>query len=146
VCLSGSASAKRSLRLSCVNPHRGLVDFLIRESVIPWLESRRASWYPVTMQRQAAIDAIRAHEAELRALGVAGCALFGSVARGEAGPDSDIDVAVRLDEARRVTLFGLAEVSHRLEAMLGTKVDLVSEAGLRPRFRAQIEADRVHVF
>ena len=98
------------------------------------------------MLKDAAIDVIRAHEGELRALGVAGCTLFGSVARGEAGPDSDVDVSVRLDEARRVTLFDLAEVNHRLEAMLGAKVDLVSEGGLRPRFRARIEADRVHVF
>lgn len=98
------------------------------------------------MRREAAIETIRAHEGELRALGVAGCTLFGSVARGDARPGSDIDVAVRLDAARRVTLFDLAEVNHRLEAMLGTRVDLVSEGGLKPHFKARIAADRVHVF
>jgi predicted nucleotidyltransferase len=98
------------------------------------------------MLRQTAIDLIRAHEGELRALGVAGCDLFGSVARGEAQKDSDVDVAVRLDAAKRVTLFDLAEVSHRLEQLLGTKVDLVSEGGLKPRFKARIDADRLHVF
>lgn len=98
------------------------------------------------MLREVAIDLIRAHEGELRALGVAGCALFGSVGRGDAGPDSDVDIAVRLDATRRLTLFDLAEVNHRLEAMLGAKVDLVSEGGLRPRFRERIAADRVNVF
>ncbi len=98
------------------------------------------------MDRNTAIARLKAHEAELRAMGVSGLSLFGSVARGEARPDSDIDVAVRLDAARRVTLFDLAEVNHRLEAMLGTKVDLVSEGGLKPRFKARIAADRVHVF
>ncbi len=98
------------------------------------------------MQRQEAIDRIRAHEGELRALGIAGCALFGSVARDAAGPDSDVDVVVRLDPARRVTLFDLAEASQRLEALLGHKVDLVSEGGLRPRFRERIATDRTHVF
>lgn len=98
------------------------------------------------MHRQTAIDLIRAHEGELRSLGVAGCDLFGSVARGEARRGSDVDVAVRLDAARRVTLFDLAEVSHRLEQMLGAKVDLVSEGGLKPRFKARIDADRLHVF
>ena len=98
------------------------------------------------MDRNTAIARLKAHEAELRAMGVSGLSLFGSVARGEARPDSDVDVAVRLDAARRVTLFGLAEVNHRLEAMLGTRVDLVSEGGLKPRFKARIAADRVHVF
>ena len=98
------------------------------------------------MDCKLAIGQLRLHERDLRALGVTACSLFGSVARGEAGPGSDVDVAVRLDEARRLTLFDLAEVSHRLEAMLGTKVDVVSEAGMRPRFRARVEADRVRVF
>ena len=98
------------------------------------------------MDCKLAIDRLRLHEQDLRALGVTACSLFGSVARGEAGPGSDVDVAVRLDEARRLTLFDLAEVNHRLEVMLGTKVDVVSEAGLRPRFRARVEADRVRVF
>ena len=57
-----------------------------------------------------------------------------------------MDLAVKLDEARRISLFDLAEVNHRLEQMLGTRVDLVSEGGLRSRFKARIEADRVHVF
>jgi predicted nucleotidyltransferase len=51
-----------------------------------------------------------------------------------------------LDSSRRISLFDLAEVSHRLEAMLGTMVDLVSEGDLRPRFKARIDADRVYVF
>lgn len=95
---------------------------------------------------QETIELIRAHEGELRALGVAGCDLFGSVARDDELADSDVDVAVTLDSSRRISLFDLAEVSHQLEAMLGTKVDLVSEGGLRPRFKARIDADRVHVF
>ncbi len=98
------------------------------------------------MDRQAAIDRLRSHEGDLRALGVVACSLFGSVARDEAGPGSDVDVAVQLDETRRLSLFDLAEVNHRLEAMLGTKVDVVSEAGLRPRFRARVEQDRVRFF
>lgn len=110
------------------------------------MDFRQTLCYLTDMHRETAIDLIRSHEGELRALGVASCALFGSVARGDAGTGSDVDIAVRLDEARRLTLFDLAEVNHRLEVMLGTKVDLVSEGSLRPRFRARIEADRVHVF
>lgn len=45
---------------------------------------------------RSAIDKLRAHEDELRALGVRGVSVFGSIARGDAGTASDIDIAVRL--------------------------------------------------
>ena len=49
------------------------------------------------MDREQVIARLRAHERELRAAGVVQLSLFGSVARGEARPDSDVDVAVKLD-------------------------------------------------
>ncbi len=48
------------------------------------------------MDRQTLIQTLRAHEAELRRAGVQSLSLFGSAARGDAGPDSDVDVGVRL--------------------------------------------------
>ena len=98
------------------------------------------------MDRQTAIDRLIAHEAELRAMGVTSLSLFGSVARGEAGADSDVDLVARLDDERVRTLFDMAGVNYRLAEMLGTKVDLVSEGGMKPRFRERVERDRVHVF
>jgi len=62
--------------------------------------------------------------------------IFGSAARGEARPDSDIDFLVTLEIGR--SLLDLARLLHELEALLGCNVDVVTEAGLRPRIRPQV--------
>jgi predicted nucleotidyltransferase len=62
--------------------------------------------------------------------------VFGSVARGEARPDSDIDFLVNLESGR--SLLDLARLLRQLEAMLNCPVDVVTEAGLRPRLRPQV--------
>lgn len=67
--------------------------------------------------------------------------LFGSTARGEDRPDSDIDLLVHLD--RRVGLIGLARLQHALEEILGAPVDLVPDDGLKPDVRAAVERDAV---
>lgn len=65
--------------------------------------------------------------------------IFGSVARGEARPDSDIDFLVNLDENR--SLLDLARLLRELQTLLNCKVDVMTEAGLRPRIRAQVLKD-----
>ena len=62
--------------------------------------------------------------------------VFGSVARGEAGPDSDIDLLVKLESGR--SLLELARLLRELQDLLGYKIDIVTEAGLRPRIRPQV--------
>jgi predicted nucleotidyltransferase len=89
---------------------------------------------------------LRAHEAELRAGGVRRLSLFGSVARGDAEADSDVDLAVELDSAARVSLLGLAGIQERIEELLGCKVDVVAEPVRNPRLRANIERDRKLAF
>ncbi len=65
--------------------------------------------------------------------------VFGSTARGEARPDSDIDILVKLEPDR--SLLDLARLLRELEALLGCQVDIVTEAGLRPRIRPQVLAE-----
>lgn len=60
--------------------------------------------------------------------------LFGSAARGEDGPDSDIDLLVDFDQGS--SLFDLIRMSRELEALLGRAVDVVSAGGLKSRDRA----------
>jgi predicted nucleotidyltransferase len=62
--------------------------------------------------------------------------VFGSVARGDARPDSDIDFLVRLESGR--SLLDLARLLRELQVLLGCKVDIVTEAGLRQRIRLQV--------
>jgi predicted nucleotidyltransferase len=71
--------------------------------------------------------------------GASNVRLFGSAARGEERPDSDIDLLITLDDARGFNDYlALAE---ELEQLLGRRVDLVTERGLSPHFRRYIEAE-----
>jgi predicted nucleotidyltransferase len=62
-------------------------------------------------------------------------ALFGSVLRGDFGPDSDVDVLVTFQPDAEISLFDLGAMQQELEAMFGRRVDLVEEAGVRNPFR-----------
>jgi predicted nucleotidyltransferase len=92
------------------------------------------------------IKTLRAHESELRRRGVEGLSLFGSVARGEAGSASDVDLAVRFTPAARVDLFEFAALSERMREVLGIQVDLISEPARAVRMQREIDRDRVNVF
>ena len=62
--------------------------------------------------------------------------VFGSVARSEAGRDSDVDLLVEMEAGR--SLFDLIELELELRALLGRPVDVVTEAGLSPYLRESI--------
>lgn len=72
--------------------------------------------------------------------------LFGSFARGEQAPDSDIDL--RLVCGSTVTFGTLYELSHELEKELGRKIDIVTNPPehMRPAFRKNIEQDEVRLY
>jgi predicted nucleotidyltransferase len=98
------------------------------------------------MKRDEIIGKLKACEADLRAQGVAHAALFGSVARGEDRPDSDIDIMVELDPAARVTLFDYVGIKEYIEAMFSGPVDVVNRDGLKPRLRPKATADAIYAF
>ena len=97
------------------------------------------------MEREAAIARLKRNKASLRALGLARLALFGSTARGEASPESDVDLAVTLDRSAGIDLFRFAAISEQLARMLGVKVDLVVKPARNPRLQARIDRDRLRV-
>ena len=71
--------------------------------------------------------------------GASNVRVFGSVARGTAGPESDLDLLVDLESGR--TLFDLVAIQQDLEEFLGRRVDVVTEAGLSPYLRDAILRD-----
>ena len=83
-------------------------------------------------QREAISDIAERH-------GAVRLRLFGSVARGEERPDSDIDFLVAMEDDRGFDDY--LALTEELEHLLGRKVDLVSERGLSPYFRPYIEAE-----
>lgn len=99
--------------------------------------------FPV-LNRDAALTVLAGLKPELVVkYGVTRLALFGSTVRGEAGPDSDVDVIVDFDgPATSERYFG---VQFRLEDELGRPVDLVSNKALRPELRPYIEREAINV-
>ncbi|CAG0944015.1 MAG: hypothetical protein EFKGCFLK_01843 [Rhodocyclaceae bacterium] len=96
------------------------------------------------MERKRALELLARHKPELaRRFGVTDIALFGSTARGEARPDSDVDVLVSFDgPATSKRYFG---VQFYLEDLLGCAVDLVTDKALRPELRPYVEREAQHV-
>ena len=96
------------------------------------------------MERKRALELLARHKPELaRRFGVTDIALFGSTARGEARPDSDVDVLVSFDgPATSKRYFG---VQFYLEDLLGRPSDVVSETALRERLRPYVERDAIAV-
>jgi uncharacterized protein len=98
------------------------------------------------MQREDAMRLLKEAEPELRARGVRSLALFGSTARGEAGPDSDVDVLVELDSSKQTTLVDLSGMRLLIEDRLGCRTDLAVRNSLRPRYRANVEGEAIPIF
>ena len=96
------------------------------------------------MKRQKVLAILREHRGELRRrFSVRTLRLFGSVARDEAGIDSDIDLLVDFDETPG--LFEFLRLRSHLENLLQNKVDLITETGLKERARSSVEQDAVYV-
>jgi len=89
---------------------------------------------------------LRAHEPTLKAAGVVRLSLFGSTARGDRRPDSDIDLLAAFDQTRRVSLLDVAGIEIQLSELLGQPVDLIEEGTLKPRVRKAVEAEAVRAF
>ena len=96
------------------------------------------------------LDAVRlqlaAKEPELRRRGVRHLAVFGSVARGEDRADSDIDLAVEIEDGRSFSLIRMEEARLLLQDALGRPVDLGEVDSFRPQIRAAFERDRIPIF
>lgn len=72
--------------------------------------------------------------------------LFGSFARGEETPLSDVDLLVQFDDKARVSLLKHASMINDLEALLDRSVDLVPDGKLYPRIAASINQDKVLIY
>ncbi len=100
------------------------------------------------MTRAEALRSLRERESDLRRLGIVTLSLFGSVARGEEQPGSDVDLVARMDydQVRTLGPFGFFGIEDRIAEMLGVAVDLVTEPACKHRLQAEIDRDRVVVY
>jgi uncharacterized protein len=86
---------------------------------------------------------IKHNRAKLQERGVKSLSVFGSLARGEATAESDIDMLVEFD--RSVGLFEFIRLKLYLEELTGRQIDLVTTDALRPAMRATILNEAIHV-
>lgn len=91
------------------------------------------------MKRDEVLAIVAAHRQQLQAMGVKSLELFGSVARDEAGSDSDVDFLVEFD--RPVGLFDFSKVRLYLEDVLGCSVDMGTQDALREHLRKPVLKD-----
>lgn len=98
------------------------------------------------MNREEVISTLRAHEAELKAAGIVRLSVFGSVARGDNTPESDVDLLADFDHRRRYTLLTLGRLESRLADLLGTSVDLSSPEWLIEPVSEQARREAVVAF
>lgn len=122
-------------------PHDGAARI---EAMAAEMRRRHKERPPSTLQ--VVLAALRRHESELRGLGVVEAAVFGSVARGEDSPESDVDILIRLDPAARMGLIGYAGIARRLEEIVGRGVDMADRATLKELVRPAAEAEAVLAF
>jgi predicted nucleotidyltransferase len=98
------------------------------------------------MNSDEVIAKLREREPELKAVGVVRLSLFGSTARGDCHPDSDIDLLAAFDVTRRISLLDVAGIELELSELLGKPVDLVEEGTLKPRVQKTVEAEALRAF
>jgi len=97
------------------------------------------------MNKDQVIEVLRAHERELREAGIAHLELHGSVVRGEAGPESDVDLIYELDRA--ISLIRFEGIRNQISDILGgVTVDLADRNRLREPIRANAEREAELVF
>ena len=96
------------------------------------------------MEREKVLEIIQIHQTQLQELGVKSLGLFGSVAREQAKPDSDVDFLVEF--SKPIGFFDFFRVQHYLEDILGCNVDLGTFDALKEHLRKPVLEELVRVF
>jgi predicted nucleotidyltransferase len=98
------------------------------------------------MNRNEAVSKLKGCSEAVRARGATSLYLFGSAARNEARPESDVDLFVDYDPKKKFSLVDLVGIKLLLEDALGVAVDVATRDGLHPMLRKDIEQSAVRVF
>jgi uncharacterized protein len=97
-------------------------------------------------ERERVLAALREQAPRLQALGITRLSLFGSMARGEIGAKSDVDLLVELDPESHFSLFELLDLQDDLLALLGRRAHFAFASKLRPWLRKEIVEEAIPIY
>ncbi len=106
----------------------------------------RQSCLILAVTREEILATLRSHERELRHRGVAHAALFGSVARGDNTPSSDIDIMVEITPSAAIGVFEYVGITQYLADLFPARVDVANRDSLKALVRPNAERDAVYAF
>lgn len=153
---TGSISAEELQELDALPTDQLLLRKTYAEAVLRWRGHRGSAVEELSqeqfktcfgkhpLKRDQVLAIVAAHQEQLKEMGVKSLDLFGSVARNEARPDSDVDFLVEFD--RPVGLFEYCGVRLYLEDILGCSVDMGTLDALREHLREPVLKDVIRVF
>ena len=96
------------------------------------------------MNKKQIIDTIQANRVLLEEFSVKSISVFGSIARDEARPGSDVDILVEFEPNARIGFFTFSRLQRRLSDILGRPVDLVTPDALHKAMKSRILEEAVH--
>jgi uncharacterized protein len=102
--------------------------------------------YKDSVNAQEIIDRLREHEADLRSRGVLHAALFGSRARGDSRPNSDLDIMIDIDPDADMSVYDYVGLKNYIASLFGGPVDVVDREGLKPHIRPPAESEAVYAY
>lgn len=98
------------------------------------------------MKRDQIIATLKAAETELRKRGIRHAALFGSVARGEERPDSDVDILVEFEPGQEGSIYDYVRLKEYVAGLFEGPVDVIDRDALKPDLRVPAARDTVYAF
>jgi predicted nucleotidyltransferase len=98
------------------------------------------------MESQEIIARLRKNESALRDRGVRHAALFGSSARGDQRPDSDVDIMIEVDPAARIGIYEYVAIKDYIAGLFDIRVDVVRRDRLKPYVRPVVTRDAIYAF
>jgi uncharacterized protein len=101
---------------------------------------------PALAERERVLRILRAEEPRLRVRGIRHLSLFGSLARGDAAPESDVDLLIETDPQGHLSLFDVVELQEQLEALLGRPTHFAFSSAMRPWLRDDILKEAISIW